>query len=104
MALDDPNIVDRAKCRFDVCVVLSQPVIAKGEVAKKILPKGPFAVFIHIGFYGKLEDTFTKIFTNWYPNSKEELANYVPFCEFIDMADKLIPSEQRVTKIYIPLI
>ena len=103
MALDDPNIADRSKCRFDAAVALSTPVVAKGEVGKKVLPNGRFAVFTHIGPYGELENTFTQIFLTWYPHSKEKLADYSPFCEFMDLFDEVLPPEQHRAKIYIPL-
>lgn len=103
VALDDPAIVGRSKCRFDSCVSLFKTHPGKGVVARKVLPKGRFAVFTHIGPYNQIENTFAKIFREWYPSCQEELADYESFCEYVDVADKTLPPEQRVTKIYIPL-
>jgi AraC family transcriptional regulator len=103
MSLDDPTIVGRAKCRFDACVALSQPIQAKGEVAKKILPEGRYAVFTYIGSYGDLENVFMEIFRTWYPSSQEIVADADAFCEFVNFSEPDLPKEQRKTKIYIPL-
>ena len=102
--MDDPQIVGKIKCRFDACVALDGSVAPKGEVGKKKIPGGRFAVFVHRGSYKNLTSSFEKIFRVWYPNSKEELADLLPFCEHIDMEDKSIPDTDRITKIYIPIL
>lgn len=103
MGLDDPQIVDRAKCRFDACVALKEPISPKGEVGQRVLRGGRFATFIHKGPYSKLEEAFNEIFQTWYPSSNEKLADEIPFCEHISAWDKSISDDERVTKIYIPL-
>lgn len=102
-ALDDPNIVDRSKCRFDACVALSDNSPAKGEVGQKILRGGRFAVFTHFGSYCEIEDVFMQIFSVWYPTSKARLADRDPFCEYVNLSDGLMTDPDRVTKFYIPL-
>lgn len=102
-ALDNPQVVDRNKCRFDACVALSDDTPPKGEVAQKMLPGGRFAVFTHKGPYTELEATFIKIFTDWYPMATARLADGDPFCEYINVADPSIPDSDRETKCYIPL-
>ena len=103
MALDDPQIVERDKCRFDACVALRDPIPPQGEVGQKILPGGRFAVFIHRGPYSQLEKAFDEIFRLWYPTSHEQLADAIPFCEHLNAWDKSIPDAERLTKLYIPL-
>jgi len=102
--LDDPQIVGKANCRFDACAVVEGVVAPKGDIGKKKIPGGRFAVFAHLGPYKDLTSTFEKIFRIWYPNSKEELADTLPFCEHPDMEDKSIPDANRTTKIYIPIL
>ncbi|HEX4839159.1 MAG TPA: helix-turn-helix domain-containing protein [Rhabdochlamydiaceae bacterium] len=103
IALDDPQIVERPKCRFDACAALLDNVPPKGEVGQKILQGGRFAVFIHRGPYIELEKAFDEIFRFWYPTSQEQLADAISFCEHINAWDPTIPDNERLTKIYIPL-
>ena len=104
VGLDDPQIVERSKCRFDACVALKEEVAPKGEVGQKTLPKGRFAVFTHRGPYSELESAFDTIFRLWYPTSQEHLADAAPFCEHIRAWDCSIPNQERITKLYIPLL
>ncbi len=96
MGLDDPHIVERSKCRFDVCVALKCPLKPKGEVGQKILHGGRFALFIHHGPYTEIENSFKAIFRCWYPTSSQELADIPPICEMTD--------QKGVTKLYIPIL
>lgn len=102
-ALDNPQVVERHKCRFDACVALSDDSSPKGEVGQRTLPGGRFAVFTHRGPYTELEETFIKIFIYWYPTVKATLADADPFCKYINVADPTIPDSDRETKCYIPL-
>lgn len=104
IALDDPNIVERTKCRFDACVSLNKRIPPEGEIGEKIFPKGRYAVFTHIGPHSALEEAFVAIFRFWHPASECLLADAACFCEHIAVSDDSIPESERVTKIYIPLV
>jgi AraC family transcriptional regulator len=103
MGLDARQIVARANCRFDACVSLTKPVQPCGAVGQKILPGGLFALFIHQGPYGGIEETLVNIFQHWYPTSKVQLDNFDPICELINMNDLTVPNDKRITKLYIPI-
>lgn len=103
MGLDDPHIVERQKCRFDVCVALNDPISPVGEVGQKTLPGGRYAVFIHRGPYSEIEKAFDAIFRHWYPTSKEQLSDDSPFCEPLDADNPDLSDLERITKLYIPL-
>lgn len=49
IALDDQHIVERTMCRFDACASLKTTAHAEGEIGKKILRGGRYAVFTHYG-------------------------------------------------------
>lgn len=106
IALDDPHIVKRIMCRFDACVALKSAIPEEGEVGKKVLRGGRYAVFTH---YGKgtpdeIEDTLDNILRVWYPFLQEEsLGDSAPFFEFVHCLDKTTPENERQTNIYIPL-
>lgn len=95
IALDDTNIVEREKCRFDVCVELKHRILPKGEFGEKMLRGGRFALFLHRGPYSAIEESFRAIFLSWYPSSSVVLANAPPFCE--------MTQDPHQTKLYIPL-
>jgi len=94
IGLDDPQTLDRSKCRFDVCVELKRLILPKGEVGKKVLAGGPYALFIHRGPYSEIENSLNAIFCCWQPTS--ELANAPPLCE--------MTQDENITKLYIPLV
>jgi AraC family transcriptional regulator len=106
IALDDQHIVERTMCRFDACVSLKSSIPGEGEIGKKILRGGRYAVF---AYYGKgtpkeIEDTLDNILRVWYPSLQEEsLGDSLPFLEFVHCLDKTTPEDQRLTNIYIPL-
>lgn len=102
--MDDPQIVERSKCRFDACVALQDNISPKGEVGRKTLQEGRYAVFIHKGSYSELETVFDEVFRLWYPTSGKKLADKTPFCEHINAWDKTIQDTERLTKLYIPLV
>lgn len=102
MALDDPQIAEPNKYRFDACVALMDNTPPHGEVGQKTIPGGRFAVFLHRGPYTELDETFGKIFTGWYPNANVRFASTDPFCEYLDISPS-IPDHERETKLYIPL-
>lgn len=106
IALDDPHIVERGLCRFDACVSLKSTVLGEGDVGRKVLRGGRYAVFTH---YGKgtpdeIEDTLDSILRIWYPSLREEsLGDSAPFFEFVHCLDKTVSEDERQTNIYIPL-
>ncbi|MCE5317737.1 MAG: AraC family transcriptional regulator [Parachlamydia sp.] len=103
MGLDDPHIVEVGKLRFDACVSLLEKAVPKGEVGKKTLLGGPYALFIHKGPYHLLESSLAEIFQYWYSNSGKELADAQPIFEYLELFNDAIPETDRVTKIYLPL-
>lgn len=103
VALDDPNIVDRARCRFDACAALSVPLPPKGEVGKRTISGGRFAVFVHKGPYHEIEQAFDAVFRQWYPTANVQLEDAPPFCEHLNMNDPALSDNDRITKLYIPL-
>jgi AraC family transcriptional regulator len=100
---DDPSVTSEEHLRYDACVATPQDLKPKGEVGKKVLKGGRYAVFIHKGPYQQLENTFDLIFGNWYPSSGEKLEESPCFCEYLNLEEKVSNPEALLTKIYIPL-
>lgn len=104
IALDNPHIVERSKCRFDAAVTLLPAFTPKGEMGQRTLPGGKFAVFTHKGPTSDLELVFSEIFRLWYPTSKDRLRDAPAFCEHTTMKNGIKTQETPTTKIYIPLL
>lgn len=100
IALDDPKIVDRTKCRFDACVATRNKLLPKGEVGMRKLPGGRFACFEYKGPTSGIEGAFDEIYRSWYPTSGVTLSDKESLCEYLDLFDE----EHSVTKIYIPIL
>lgn len=101
--LDDPDITEEEKLRFDACLLPKEKMAPEGELGTQIIKGGTFAVFTHRGPYERLGDTFSAIYRQWVPNSGYELADQPPFCEFLDMEHPEKDPLDIVTKIYIPI-
>ncbi len=100
--LDNPEITEKEKLRFDACVKIDG-VKESGEVGRKTILGGRYALFDHFGEYEAVADVFEQIFSLWYPNSGETLDDKPIFCEYPNM-DKSTPVEKKHTIIYIPLV
>ncbi len=106
IALDDHHLVERTMCRFDACVSLKSTMAGEGEIGRRILRGGRYAVFTYHGkgTPDEMEDTLDNILSVWYPSLQEEgLGDSVPFFEFVHYLDKSIAEDKRQTNIYIPL-
>lgn len=103
MGLDDPNITEQGRLRFDACLTAPETVEAKGDIGRQTLKGGKYAVFLHKGPYKNLENTFDTIFQEWYPSHRDQVAECPCFCEHLNMELMLSSPEQLLSKIYIPL-
>jgi len=101
--LDDPNVTDEENLRFDACISAPKEAIEKGDVGRRTLEGGKYAVFMHKGPYDKLEETFDAIFQDWYPLHKDEVAERSCFCEHLNMDMAESHPEKLLSKIYVPL-
>lgn len=104
MALDDPQIVEKGKLRFDACVSLKEKGVPKRDVGKKVLLGGPYALFLHKGPYHLVEETLADIYRYWYPKSGKEFADAQPIFEYPNLFNKSAREEDLITKIYLPLL
>lgn len=101
--LDDPNITDEDNLRFDACLAAPKERIEKGDVGRRTLQGGRYAVFMHKGPFAKLNETFDAIFQNWYPAHIDDVADRSCFCEHLNMEVAETNPKELLTKIYVPL-
>lgn len=104
MALDDPALICRDNCRFDLCISLPPSTPYQGLWGRKILEGGKYAVFTHEGPFYELEEVFTGIF--YFLHCKEKLRFSGVFCEYIDLiqAATFSPTSKIKAKYYVPLV
>jgi len=101
---DDPQITSEDKLRYDAAILAPQGGKEKGEVGRRVLKGGKYAVFTHHGSYDSLEEAFNRIFLKWLPVSKETLdETRGVFCEYFNMEFVKTDPAKLVTKLYIPL-
>lgn len=70
---DDPAVTDADKLRYDACLTISQDIPAQGEVGRRTIAGGRYAVFVHSGSYDYLSRSYDQIFKDWLPQSQEQL-------------------------------
>ena len=100
---DDPSITEEDKLRYDACITCDADIELEGEVAKKSLPGGKYAVFLHKGPYSGLAATYKEIFNQWYPSSSEELREEHCFEEYLNRDPRRTKPENLRTKIFVPI-
>lgn len=102
---DDTQITAEVKVRYDACILVPQDIKEKGELGRKVIKSGQYAIFTHLGAYSGLKETFQSIFLNWLPESQEKLESSKPcFCEYFNLEYARNDPSKLVTKLYIPLI
>lgn len=73
----------------------------KGEVAIQVLPAGRYAVFLHVGPYNTLWQSWNAIYREWLPESGMKLRDASPFEVYLDSPDT--PPQKLRSEIYIPI-
>ncbi|MGD9107619.1 MAG: AraC family transcriptional regulator [Gammaproteobacteria bacterium] len=91
---DDPKITEDEKIRFDACIEDDQNIQITGEIARKIIPGGKYAIFTHQGSHEQIANTYDRIFLKWLPDSKENF-DKKRFCFMEHIGE--------TEKIYVPL-
>ncbi len=99
---DDPHVTEESKFRYDACVTIDREVTPEGEVGKKSIAGGKYAVFLHAGAYEGFQQTYDQIFKAWLPGSGEKLRDEPCFEVYLNSPDQAKPEDLR-TEIWLPL-
>ena len=71
---DDPNITPIEKVRYDVCVSVSEPFLADGEIGYQELSGGTFAMASYVGpFDATVEQALGELFFNLFQRQDLEI-------------------------------
>ena len=99
---DDPHVTEESKFRYDACMTFDSDVKEEGEVGRKSIPGGRYAVFLHEGAYEGLQAAYDGIFGSWLPASGERLRDEPSFEVYLNSPDQVKPEDLR-TEIWLPL-
>lgn len=102
--LDDNDISEEVNCRYNVAIVLDNPLpfIPEGFFSTKIIKAQKYAKFVHQGSHESALDTYHNIFSHWMTEIQLEMAD-APILEFFLNDEKDTPEEDLLTEIYIPI-
>lgn len=102
LSMDISTITQPEKCRNYVCVTNKFNVKPIGKFAKQTIAGGLYAVFTYNGSYKNLESVYCFIYRSWILNSQYELRDIAFFEKYLNTPD-LVPQEELLTEIYIPI-
>jgi AraC family transcriptional regulator len=99
----DDDETESGGSRLDLCASTDREIAANpcGVVAK-IIPAGRCAVLRHIGSDDTLGQTIAFLYSEWLPQSGEELRDFPLFCERVEFFPD-VPEHEAVTDVYLPL-
>lgn len=99
---DDPEAVPPEELRACACMLLPPHAVPEGPVRRETLAGGRHASIVHKGPYAELEMAYRWLFTQWLPQSGEEVAEAPCFEEYLNDCRTLPPAEW-LTRIHLPL-
>lgn len=103
---DDPAITEEAQCRHDACVTLpanfKKELDSESGISFGSIPQGRFATYVFYDTIDKLALCYHNLFTNWLPQSGEELEDRP--CLEVNLNNPMEDPEHRSrVKVCIPL-
>lgn len=103
LVYSDPNQTPDEEFRFDICGSVKQPVPENPQgVINKSIPAGRCAMVEHKGSHSTLENSIYPLYSDWLPESGEQLRDFpLFFCYrnfFPDVAE-----HELITEIYLPI-
>lgn len=99
---DDPSIVEAAKQRTDICVTIKGDIQPEGEIKVQTIAGGKYAVFLHVGDYKKLVETYEYIYKTWYTTGEYEFREVPMFEKYLNDPQTTAPDKLE-TEIYIAI-
>lgn len=102
ISYDDPASMPVELLRFDACISVPDSVQAEGEVGIKTIPGGRYAVAVHTGPYGGLEQAYKDLYGRWLPEQGLSPRDEPAF-EIYRNDPSFTPADKLVTEICVPL-
>ncbi|PCI61855.1 MAG: AraC family transcriptional regulator [Gammaproteobacteria bacterium] len=103
IAYDDPATTVAKDFRFDICGVIKTEVPENTQgVITKTIPAGRCAKIRHLGSHEQMDDKIRALYSQWLPESGEELRDFPCFFHYINLFPQ-VEEHQLITDIYLPL-
>ena len=100
---DNPNLIEPDLLRYDACISCDDASIEpEGEVFRKVMDGGEFAVFLHKGAYENLKGTYDAI-GDWIVQSGVKLRDNPMFEKYLNRDPRRTKPENLRTEIYVPI-
>ena len=99
---DDVSVVPREALRADACMTVPAAWTPSGQLERREIRGGRYAVTLHVGPYAELERAYKWLYGAWLVQSGEEPANAPCVEEYLNDARTVPPTELR-TEIWLPL-
>lgn len=99
---DNPNLIEEDSLRYDACLELSDRINPKGEVAKKQISGGKYAVFVHEGPYEFIGKTFQNI-SDWIVETGVNLRDAPSVQKYLHLDHSGVKEEDLRTELYVPI-
>lgn len=99
----DPNNTPPEEFRFDICGSVDQDVPDNPQgVINKIIPGGRCAKTYHIGSHDTIEQSVYPLYSDWLPDSGEQLRDYPLIFKYINFFPQ-VAEHELITEIYLPI-
>lgn len=69
LCYDDPEVTAAERIRYDACLEVTVGFEARGEIGRRQVPGGEYAVARHTGPYDQLASTYVELLGRWLPAS-----------------------------------
>lgn len=99
---DNPKIIEEQNLRYDACLELSENIEPKGEVSKKQITGGKYALFLHKGAYELIGETFKNV-GDWIVKNSTSLRDKPAFQKYLNLDPTGVKEEDLQTEIYVPI-
>jgi AraC family transcriptional regulator len=100
---DDPEQVDPADYRFDLCVSTEQDIEDNPlGIVSKTIPAGRCAVLRHIGSDDTLGQSVAYLYSEWLPQSGEEPRDFPLYLQRVRFFPD-VPEHEAIVDIFLPL-
>ena len=103
IAYDDPVETDPDDYRFDLCAATERDITDNPfGIVGKTIPGGRCAVLRHIGSDDNLRETVIYLYSEWLPQSGEELRDFPLYFQRVSLFPD-VPEHEAVTDVFLPL-
>lgn len=103
LAYDDPESVAPEDYRMDLCAATDMAVLPNElGVMSKTIPAGRCALLRHVGSDDTLRDSVLYLYSQWLPQSGEELREFPLYFQRVTFFPD-VPEHEAITDVFLPL-